>query len=98
MFVKDLKEVGFTLNPYDLCVANKTINGHQQTLCWHVDDVKSSHVNKKVQDAFENWLIDKYDWDQNGKIVGKIKKCEGKRLDYMGWCWTIQCQVKLPLT
>ena len=49
-----------------------------------MDDVKSSHAHKEVQDAFENWLIDKYDRDQDGKIVGKIKKCEGKRLDYIG--------------
>ena len=29
-----------------------------------------------VQDASETWLIDKYDWDQKGKIVGKITKCK----------------------
>ena len=49
-----------------------------------MDDVKSSHVSKKVQDDFENWLIDTYDRDSTEKIAGKLKKCTGKRLDYLG--------------
>ena len=39
-FVKDIKKLGFVLNPYDPCVANRIANGSQQTICWHVDDVK----------------------------------------------------------
>ena len=38
-FVGDLMTIGFDLNPYDPCVANKTINGKQLTLVWHVDDI-----------------------------------------------------------
>ena len=49
------------------------IKGSQQTVCWHVDDIKSSHVDKEVQDEFEEWLIDMYDRDDKGKVVGKIK-------------------------
>jgi hypothetical protein len=43
--VGDLESNGFVLNPYDPCVANKTINGTQMTVCWHVDDLKVSHVD-----------------------------------------------------
>ena len=43
-----LQEWGFTLNPYDKCVANKNIEGKQCTIIWHVDDLKISHVNKDV--------------------------------------------------
>ena len=32
---------GFVPNKYDNCVVNKTINGHQMTVVWHVDDLKS---------------------------------------------------------
>jgi len=39
---------GFKLNEYDKCVANKTINGKQCTIIWHVDDLKISHVEQKV--------------------------------------------------
>ena len=31
-FVGDLMTIGFELNPYEPCVANKTINGKQITL------------------------------------------------------------------
>ena len=30
--VSELKEIGLVLNPYDLCVANREINGSQQTV------------------------------------------------------------------
>ena len=79
-FVKDSKKIGFILNPYDPCVANRIIEGSQQTICWHMDDVKSSHMSKKVQDDFENWLIDMYDRDSTGNIAGKLKRCTRK-----GW-------------
>jgi hypothetical protein len=37
---KDLMSYGFVLNPYDLCVANKFVDGKQITVSWHVDDLK----------------------------------------------------------
>ena len=54
-FRKSLLRLGFKLNPYDPCVANKISAGKQQTVCWHVDDCKISHVNTEVND----WLIEK---------------------------------------
>jgi hypothetical protein len=39
---------GFTINPYDGCVANKMIDGKQCTVLWHVDDLKISHVREDV--------------------------------------------------
>jgi hypothetical protein len=44
----ELKTLGFTVNPYDWCVMNKTINGKQCTVLWHVDDLKISHVEPNV--------------------------------------------------
>ena len=32
MFTEILMDMGFTLNPYDKCVANKMINGKQCTI------------------------------------------------------------------
>ena len=43
---------GFTPNKYDDCVVNKTINGHQMTVVWHVDDLKVSHIEVKEADKF----------------------------------------------
>ena len=42
-FVKSLTKHGFKLNPYDGCVANKTVKGKQMTVCFRVDDCKLSH-------------------------------------------------------
>ena len=47
---KDLEQLGFKVNPHDICVANKMINGKQFTVLWHADDLKISHEDKKVVD------------------------------------------------
>ena len=46
--VGELKAMGFKLNPYDPCVANRIVDGHQQTVTWHVDDLKISHKDPAV--------------------------------------------------
>jgi len=43
-----LKEWGFEINPYDWCVANKTVNRKQCTMLWHVDDLKILHIDPEV--------------------------------------------------
>ena len=35
-----IEKLGFEANPHDFCVVNKTINGSQCTISWHVDDLK----------------------------------------------------------
>ena len=40
--------MGFVLNPYDLCVANKEINGSPCTIIFYVDDNKVSHKDPNV--------------------------------------------------
>jgi hypothetical protein len=47
-FWKDLEGQGFKINPYNLCVANRMVNGKQHTITWHINNSKSSHVNPKV--------------------------------------------------
>ena len=47
-----LVEWGLVINPYDLCVANKVINGSQFMITWHVNNLKMSHVDPRVLDAF----------------------------------------------
>ena len=48
LFSDTLMEWGFKLNDYNKCVMNKTINARQCMIMWHVDDLKVSHVDKKV--------------------------------------------------
>ena len=73
-----LVEWGFTINPYDWCVANKKINGQQCTLVWHVDDKKISHADPKVVNDIINKLEQEF-----GKEAPLTTR-RGKIHDYLG--------------
>ena len=55
-FRKDLESIGFVFNPYDACIANRMINGKQQTIKFHMDNLLSSHQQREVNDEFLKWL------------------------------------------
>ena len=57
---KALLSYSFALNPYDPCVVNKMVNGEQLTICWHMDDLKSSHINHKVNNEILQWIKDTF--------------------------------------
>eukprot|EP00804_Cyclotella_cryptica_P027764 CCRYP_009202-RA/>CCRYP_009202-RA protein AED:0.72 eAED:0.12 QI:0/-1/0/1/-1/1/1/0/1137 len=76
--LKSLRMRGFTLNPYDWCVANKMINGKQLTILWHVDDLKISHVETQVVDEIIASLKAKYE------KVGTMTVRRGKIHEYLG--------------
>ena len=71
----DLVQHGFKINPYDPCVANRMVNGHQLTVTWHVDDLKVSHRDEKVVSSFVKWL---------GSVYGNLRTTRGKKHDYLG--------------
>ena len=77
-FRKELEEEDFVFNPYDPCVANRIRKGKQHTIRFHVDDLKSSHVDKRVNDQFAKWLNKMY-----GKH-GEVKVHRGKVHEYLG--------------
>ena len=52
----NLEEMGFIFNPYDPCVANRIKSDKQHTVVFHVNNLKSSHVDTKVNDEFAKWL------------------------------------------
>jgi len=97
-FVKSLTDIGFEINPYDPCVANKMIDRKQMTICWHVDDLKASHVKIKVMDRMIKYLRQEYESifeDGSGRMVvsrGKIHKYLGMTLDY-----SVRGQVKISM-
>ena len=41
-------------------MANKTVDGKQMTVIWHVDNLKFSHKNGDTVDALINKLIKQY--------------------------------------
>jgi hypothetical protein len=74
-FCDTLKNLGFKLNPYDPCIANKMVNGKQLTIAWYVDDNKISHVDPKIVD----WLIAEIE-----KRHDKMTVCCGKKHTFIG--------------
>jgi hypothetical protein len=78
-FRADIESIGFEINPYDICVANRTVNGKQHTITWHVDDLKSSHIDPKVNDRFAKWCESTYGSDD----LGNVKIVRGKVHDYL---------------
>jgi len=80
-FRNDIESIAFEVNPYDICVANTMVNRKHHTLTWHVDDVKSSHVNHKMNDKFQKWCEQKYGSEETGHdktVYGKnmnIEQC-----------------------
>jgi hypothetical protein len=74
--VADLEGDKFVINPYDPCVANKTINRNQMTVCWHVDDLNVSHLDPGEVTIFGEWFSATY-----GVTVATH---QGKVHDYLG--------------
>ena len=74
---------GFTPNKYDDCVVNKTIDGHQMTVVWHVDDLKVSHVDSKEVDKFIEQMEQTFGTDAPLTVShGKVHDYLGMNLDF----------------
>ena len=55
---KTLLSYGLELNTYNPCVVNEMVNGEHLTASSYVDDLKSSHIDPKVNDKFLQWIKD----------------------------------------
>ena len=60
--VADLKSLGYEINPYNPCFANKNINGKQMTICWHDDDLLVGHEDLTVVIDLLRWMACKQVW------------------------------------
>ena len=91
---KVLLSYGFELNPYDPCVVNKMVNGEQLTVCWHVDDLKSSHIDPKVNDKFLQWSKDTF------RQFREVKTTQGLLHDYLGMTldYSVPGQVSIDMS
>ena len=87
-FGANLKSVGFQLNPYDPCVANKIVDGAQLTVVWNVDYLKVSHVDRGVVMQMSVWLKKTYErlFKDSSRAMklnrGMIHEYLGMTLDY----------------
>jgi Reverse transcriptase (RNA-dependent DNA polymerase) len=75
LFSSVLCDMGFEINPYDSCVANKVINGSQCTVAWYVNDTKISHTDPNiVSDIISS--IEKH--------FGEMTKTRGNKHTFLG--------------
>jgi len=88
LFYQELKnflvdELGFTINPYDRCVANKIVNDRQITIVWHVDDLKISHVEAAVVEEVITRMNERF--GKEAPVVvsrGKVHEYLGMTVDF----------------
>jgi hypothetical protein len=73
-----LRSNGFTANPRDLCVFNKSIKGKQFTIVVYVDDLKMTCVDKGAVLAMEQILL---------KVYGQFRTTQGPIVSYLGLTW-----------
>ena len=74
---------GFVPNKYDDCVVNKTINSHQMTVVWHIDDLKVSHVDAEEVEKFIQWMEETFGNDTPLTVpCGQVHDYLGMTLDF----------------
>jgi hypothetical protein len=86
-----LINMGFTQNPYDRCVFNKIIDGHQCTILVYVDDLK---ISCKVSRGVDETLAELQ------KTYKKMTVKDGAKMDYLGMLldFTTKGVVKISMT
>lgn len=75
LYSTKLQGMGFELNPYDTCVANKQIDGKQCSLGYYVDDNVCTHVDESVLRRIADTVEEK---------VGKITRTTGNKHTFLG--------------
>ena len=75
LFCDTLQDLGFTLNPYNPCVANANIKGSQCTIVWYVDDNKVSHKDQAVVNDLIQRIEAKF---------GHMAKTQGDEHEFLG--------------
>ena len=79
--VSELRVMGFEINPYDPCVANKTTNGMQMTIRWHVNDLMISHFSQdKIMKAVQG--IKDFYGENLAETIGTVHDYLGMTFDF----------------
>ena len=68
LYLGVIKDMELQLNTYDMCVANKDINGEQWTIAYYLNDNKVSHVEQYVIDDVISKVEERF-------LVLKVTKC-----------------------
>ena len=75
--------MGYQINEYNWCVINKIIDNKKCTILWHIDDLKTSHVNPAVVFGVLSDIDVEYGRIAKNSIMwGKVHKYLGVTIDY----------------
>ena len=88
LFKGTLEDMGFELNPYDQCVANKMIDGKQCTFVWYVDDCIATHMSSAVLKQIS---------DSMQKNFGEMSIETGSTHDFLGMKIKIRKDKKIEI-
>ena len=81
--VRFLAKLGFAPNPYEPCWHNKTVDGYQLSVIFHVDDLKISHRDPAVVDSFIRLVNAEYGKEAPLTVKrGKVHVYLGFTIDY----------------
>ena len=70
-------------NEYDWCVINNIIEDNQWTILWHVDDLKTSHVESAIIYIVLSCICAEYGRIEKMTITqGKVHKYFSMNIDY----------------
>ena len=92
--VVDLKEEVFEINPHDGSMDNKLVNGKYQTVCWHVDDLKVSHIDPTVNDILIQKLRKKHETIEKGSM----KVTSGNFHTFLGMLFNFSTMVQVKIS
>ena len=82
IFSTTFSDLGFKLNPYERCIANKIISENQCTTVWFVDNNKVSHIENSVNSMGKDNTEEKF-----GKLscnTGKKHTFPGRDIEFIG--------------
>jgi len=85
----DLLLLGFEKNIQDECVFNRVVNGKQQTLVVHVDDMLITAENEEAIDNIIKQIGEKYN---------NLSIYRGRKLDYLGMTFDFSENGKVKVT
>jgi hypothetical protein len=75
-----LDSIGFTPNPYEICILNKDQSGHQTTIAVYVDDLLIISTKLSHAEAVVTALRERY--KELKVVTGKTHNYLGMALDF----------------
>ena len=81
LYSNNLKSHGLSVDPYDRCIENSTINGEKCTIVWYVDNNKVFHIDEEVNTKLNDTIAERF-----GELTvsrGNNQKFQGIDIEFL---------------